>query len=137
LTTTSGVGDVGRAAGCVVAGSVVAGCVVEVGAPLADFGDFAGVRDAGARVAGFWAAGCSVVVDVLRVVDGRRLVCAIDTDEINRSSIAGNKIGGRRIVENFIRVRLRYVMAGLLEHKQTFGAACESSAKGFGIARLD
>jgi hypothetical protein len=61
------------------------------------------------------------------------LVCAIDADEINRSSIAGNKIEG----ENFIRVRLRYVMAGLLEHKQTFGAACESSAKGFGIARLD
>lgn len=129
---TSGVGDVGRAAGC-----VVAGCVVEVGAALVELGDLAGVGDADACDADCWDAGCCVVVDVLRVVDGRRLVCASDADETNRSRIAANRIAGRRVVEDFIRVRLRYVMAGLLEHRQTFGAACESSAKGFGIARLD
>ena len=94
---TSGVGDVGRA-GCVVdAGWVFeAGCVGDAG--VADV-PLAGVGDAGG-----WPAGCCVAVDVLRLVDGRRLVCAIDANEKNRISIAGKTSVGRRFVEDFIRV---------------------------------
>jgi hypothetical protein len=44
---------------------------------------------------------------------GRRLVCAIDVDEKISSAIRGKKI----VVGSFIRK--------VLEHKHTFGAACE------------
>ena len=85
---TSGTGDVGA--------GVCAGA-------LADVGDDDGWA-AGGWAADGWAAGRCVAGGVLRLVVGRRLVCAIDADEKNRSSIAVNRIVGRRVVEDFIRM---------------------------------
>ena len=91
LTTTSCTGAEGVDDG---------GCAVD-DAPRAGVGDATG-----------WADGCGWATGGLRLVVGRRLVCAIDADEKIRSSIAENRVVGRRVFENFIRclssVWLRY-----------------------------
>ena len=92
LTTTSGTGVAGRAAGLVLDVVVV---------PVAALGPVA-VGRAGVADAGGWAVDFGVAVDDLRLV-GRRLVCAIDVDEVIRNSIAVTMIARVSVVEEFIR----------------------------------
>lgn len=98
LTTTSAAGDTGRAAALVAAFAPVAGLV-----PVAEFVPVAGfdVERLGVGDVGGWVVDCGVAVDDLRVVVGRRLVCAIEADEKSNSSIAARTIVG--VVEGFIR----------------------------------
>ena len=97
MTVTRGTGDAGRGVEFVLVAEPV--LVLELPVPrsmpvdveLVVLGD-----------AGGWAVDGGVAADDLRLVVGRRLVCAIDADE-NRSSIARRRIVWDRVAEDFIR----------------------------------